>query len=371
MARIVILDSFDRELINFRGALIKTLLDEGHQLFACAPDLSVEVKTILTNMGAECHEVTLSRTGMNPAHDMRTVIQLMLLFKKLKPDIFFGCTIKPVIYGSIAARLANIPKILSIIEGLGYAFSGMGIKSRLIGFIASQLYRSGLRFNHHVLFLNTDNLNIFIDKKLVTQQQASILNGIGLDIDHFSLAPYPEKISFLMIARLLKDKGIYEYLEAAHKLKKRYKNIHFRLVGDFDDNPTAITQQELQPYIDSGSIEYLGYHQDVRPAIIDSSIYVLPSYHEGRPRTVMEALAMGRAVITTDAPGCKESIINDVNGYIVPVRNITALTQAMEKFIQQPELISIMGLAGREFAENEYDANKINQTIMKFMGVKK
>ncbi len=369
MARIIILDSFDRELINFRGALISTLVDKGHQVFACAPEISEETRCALINIGAECHEVALDRTGMNPIRDIRTTIQLSSLFKKLKPDIFFSCTIKPVIYGSIAAKLADIPKIFSMIEGLGYAFSGMGIKSRVVGFIACCLYRSGLRFNQNVFFLNTDNIKIFIDKKLVTKQQATMLNGIGLDVDYFALAPYPKKIAFLMIARLLKDKGIYEYLEAARLLRKKHKNILFRLVGDFDDNPTAITKEELQPFIDSGTIEYLGYQRDVRPAITDCSVYVLPSYHEGRPRTVMEALSMGRAAITTNAPGCRETIENELQGYIVPTRDATALAEAMEKFILHPAKISIMGQAGRKLAEDEYDAKKINQTILKILEI--
>ncbi len=364
MARIIILDSFDRELVNFRGPLIKTVIDSGHQVLACAPEISAKTKKELTSLGAECHEVTLDRTGMNPIRDISTTIQIARLFKKLNADIFFGCTIKPVIYGSIAAKLAGIPRIYSLIEGLGYAFSAMDRKSRIICFIASHLYRVGLYFNQHVFFLNSDNLNTFTEKGIVSYQKSSILNGIGLDIDHFYPAPYPKKTAFLMIARLLKDKGIYEYLKAAHHLKKKYHHIHFRLVGDFDDNPTAITKKELQPYIDSGTIEYLGYHHDVRPAIAASSVHVLPSYHEGRPRTVMEALAMGRAAITTDAPGCAETITNGLQGYIVPVRNVTVLTNAMEKFILNPELITAMGKQARKLAEYKYDVNKINQTII-------
>jgi glycosyltransferase involved in cell wall biosynthesis len=346
------------------------MVARGHKVFACAPVAPGQVREMLGERGIEYRDVKLRRAGMNPVHDIQTVFFLVQLFKQLKPEVFFGYTIKPVVYGSIAARIAHVPRIFSMITGLGYAFSDMGLKSRITGGIAGNLYRLGLRYNNRVFFQNPDDLNLFQEKRLIKEaRQAVLVNGSGVDIDAFSEAPYPTEISFLLIARLIRDKGVCEYVEAAHKIKKRYPNVKFRLVGSLDGNPTAISQQQLDSWIESGTIEYLGYLQDVRPAIANSSIYVLPSYREGTPRSVLEAMAMGRPIITTDAPGCRETVQQRVNGFLVPVRDASALAQAMEYFIQQPEHIQKMGYESRLIAVQKYDVQKVNALMLQTMAL--
>jgi len=368
MARILILGSLAESLVIFRRCLLEKMIVDGHQVFACAPNASIEVREQLSKMRVTYCDVNLQRTGINPFSDFVTLYKLIQLFKKVKPDIFLGYTIKPVIYGSLMARFCGVPKIYSMIEGVGYAFLGTGLKSKIIGVIASNLFRFALRFNEKVFFLNPDNLEMFLSKHLLRDEQAVILNGIGVDLDKFNVAPYPKSVSFLLVARLLRDKGVCEYADAARIIKQKYPQVKFRLVGFIDaGNPATISEEELDSWINSGVIDYLGRLSDVRPAITESSVYVLPSYHEGMPVTVMEAMAMGRPIITTDVPGCRETVRNGENGFLVPVRDVPSLVQAIESFIKYPSNIESMGKESRQIAVKKYDVHKINVQIMRTM----
>jgi len=235
--------------------------------------------------------------------------------------------------------------------------------------VTRRLYRLALRFNNRVFFLNPDNLKVFTDQRLLRdQQQAVMLNGIGVDLEHFSPAPFPEQLSFLLIARLLKDKGVREYAAAARRVRERYPQISFRLVGWLDqDNPNTISAEDLESWIAAGDIEYIGRLSDVRPAIRDSSVYVLPSYHEGTPVSVLESMAMGRPVVTTDAPGCRETVRHGENGLMIPVADVGALVEALEHFIQHPDDIRTFGHASRRIAEDKYDVHKVNRIMMQTM----
>jgi len=370
MARILVLGGIGESLINFRKNLLERLVADGHHVIACAPDADSEVKNKLSEMGVIYQNVDLERTGLNPAKDLKTIISLIRLFKKNRPDLFLGYTIKPVIYGSIAASITGIPKIFSMIEGLGYAFTGAGLKRQLIGYIAKRLYKHALKYNTKVFFLNPDDLDLFQQQHLIKNpQQAVLLNGIGIDLDEFTPAPHPQNLSFLLIARLVKDKGVLEYVEAARVIKKSYPDINFKLAGFFDENPSSVTKQDLQTWTESGTIDYLGYLRDVHQAIEDSSVYILPSYREGLPRTVLEAMAMGRAIITTDAPGCRETVQQGVNGLLIPVRDVAALVNAIEHFIRHPVDIMNMGQKSRQIAIEKYDVHKVNKVILEAMSL--
>lgn len=196
-----------------------------------------------------------------------------------------------------------------------------------------------------------------------------VVNGSGVDVDEYTTMPLPKQPRFLLIGRLLGDKGVREYALAAAKVKAHYPNAHFLLVGWIDDNPDAISQKELDSWIESGTLEFLGKLGDVRPAIADCRVYVLPSYREGTPRTVLEAMAMGRAIITTDAPGCRETVVEGENGYLVPVRDSEALANAMLHCIENPDDVSAMGTVSRQIAVNKYDVHKVNQVMLKEMGI--
>ncbi|VVS94876.1 glycosyl transferase family 1 [Desulfoluna spongiiphila] len=313
----------------------------------------------------EYREIPFQRAGLNPFADFEGLRVLMALFRECRPDIVLSYTIKPVIYGALTAKLAGVNKIYSMITGLGYVFSDGSIKSRVVGCIASILYKFSLACNERVFFQNPDDRDFFGERGLLTSlNKAVLINGSGVDVGYFAQAPFPVNPSFLLIARLLRDKGIYEYVQAARILKERCPEISFRLVGWVDtENPGSIIHDELQSWVGEGVIEYLGRMEDVRPALSGCSVYVLPSYREGTPRTVLEAMSMGRPVITTDTPGCRETVVEGDNGFLVPVRDAASLARAMERFIRQPELIEGMGRRSREIAKEKYCVNKVNNRI--------
>jgi len=347
------------------------MAENGHEVLACAPDASLDIQGKLKALGVAYRDIPIDRTGLNPVRDIYTIFRLISLFLKEKPDMILSYTIKPVIYGSIAAKIAKVPHIYSMIVGLGYVFFNYGLKVRLLKTLVSFLYRIGLKNNEKIFFLNTDDLDVFLTESILKDSsKVSIINGTGIDYDYYLQESLPDKISFLLIGRLLKDKGIREYMEAAKIIKGKFPDIEFKIAGDFDSNPECITEAELYAWISQGLINYMGYLPDVRPAIADASVYVLPSYHEGIPRTVLEAMSMGRPVITTDAPGCRETVQEGRNGFLVPVRNAETLAERMERFIEHPELIARMGEESRRIAVEKYDVHKVNEVIMDVMGLR-
>jgi len=253
-----------------------------------------------------------------------------------------------------------------MITGLGFAFSSTGIKSAVTGIIAKRMYGIALSFNKNVFFQNPDDMHLFkVNGILKNSQKSTIINGSGVDLELFQPVPTPASLSFLLIARLIREKGIYEYAEAAKIVKKRFPHVNFRLVGFLDKNPSSISEKELESWIESNAIEYLGRLQDIRPAIANSSVYVLPSYREGTPRSVLEAMAMGRSIITTDAPGCRETVQHGQNGFLVPVKDVDALVNSMTHFIECPNDVVRMGHISRQIAVEKYDVRKVNAVILK------
>jgi len=368
MAKVILLGSYAGSLINFRGALLRALTNQGHDVIACAPGGDEGIVRRLAAIAVPYQPVYLSRTGINPAKDFFSLISLTRLFCRAKPDILLTYTVKPVIYGSLAARFAGVPNTFSMITGLGYAFSGEKIKHRLLSSLVRSLYRAALSHNQAVFFQNSDDQELFSKLKLIGKGVRSVLiNGSGVDLDYFKPAPLDERPVFLLIARLIRDKGVFEYAGAARMLKQRYPEAVFRLVGWFDNNPEAISPKQIDQWQSEGIVEYLGETPDVRPFLAESNVYVLPSYREGTPRTVLEAMAMGRPIVTTDAPGCRETVIQGKNGFLVPPRNVDALVGAMERFITTPEIIETMGRESRRFAEAKYDVHQINYVIMRTM----
>lgn len=368
--RIVVLGSIADSLIRFRGHLLQTLAQQGHHVVACAPGPAAGVEAKLRALGVEYREVQMQRTGLNPISDLGSLVNLWRTFREVQPDAFLGYTIKPVIYGSLAAHLAGASRTYSMITGLGYAFSESGLKSRVVGAVVRRMIRVVLSRNQRVFFQNPDDRQVFLDERLVKPSQCSLINGSGVDIDEFAPQPFPEPVSFLLIARLIRDKGIVEYVKAAAILRERWPDARFRLVGVYDDNPMAISRAEVEGWVSAGKIEFLGSMDDVRPALADSSVYVLPSfYREGTPRTVLEAMAMGRPIITTDAPGCRETVDDGENGFLVPTQDVDALVAAMERFLKDPALIPQMGAASRAVACEKYDVRKVTGDIIDGMNL--
>ncbi len=361
------------ELLPFRGDLIDALIKKGVEVHAALPDLELgsDLHKKLLGKGLVLHNVNIQRTGMNPVADLRTLWQLLKLELKIHPDAVFTCMIKNVIYGLIAAAIARVPQRYALITGLGYAFQGDNDQRGFLRRMAQYLYSLSLRGAKKVFFQNPDDLKLFHDTGILKANAFSrLVNGSGVNMNHYARSPLPKGAAhFLLVARLIGDKGIREYAAAAKIVKARYPDARFTLVGYIDENPSAIKQQELDTWTAEGTIEYLGRLDDVRPAIAEASVFVLPSYREGTPRSVLEAMAMGRAIITTDAPGCRETVVNEYNGFLVPVKAVDELATAMEKFLENPQLIKKMGQHSYEIVTEKYDVHKVNEVMLAEMGI--
>lgn len=366
--KIIVLASYANSLLNFRQELLEALVSKGHHVTACAPEKNEYVKEKLNSLNIEYRPLPLERTGMNPIKDAKTFLRLISFFKEIKPDMLISYTIKPVIYGSLAARLAGITNIYSIITGLGFAFEGGTKKRKLLRLLVKVLYKVSLSTNTKVFFQNPDDLQLFKNLGIIKPGQEILINGSGVNLHKYQeAAPLINPPTYLLIGRLLKEKGVGEYAEAAKQLKKRYPSAVFRLLGPFDENPSSFQADQVNEWHKSGVIDYLGKTRDVRPYIAAAGVYVLPSYREGTPRSVLEAMAMGRPIITTDVPGCRETINMGRNGFLVPVRDTKALINAMEKFILDPSLIPAMGRQSRIYVEERYDVHNVNKNILDAM----
>lgn len=367
---VLVLGAHPDSLLAFRGPLLRAMVARGHRVIACASGAATTVRNRLADLGVRYVDVAFQRTGLSALHDLATIRALIELMRVERPDMVLAYTIKPVVYGGLAARVTGVPAFFAMIEGVGYAFASRDRLAWLAGLIARPLYRVSLGGAKRVFFLNPDNLALFTRLGLLrSPRQAALLDGIGIDLDQYQPAPLPDRPSFLLIARLLTSKGVVEYAAAARLVKAKYPEAKFRIVGWIDDHPEAVRAADMQQWIAEGSIEYLGRLDDVRPAIAACSVYVLPSYHEGLPRTVLEAMAMGRAIITTDAPGCRETVVPGQNGQLVPVRDVPSLAAAMEGYLQDLTQIAQAGAASRRMAVQKYDVHAINAKILRTMSL--
>jgi glycosyltransferase involved in cell wall biosynthesis len=369
--KILIISSTAHSLINFRGELIKSLQAKNLMVHVAIPkiDVDVESRTTLESMGCTIHGITLVRAGMNPLSDVLTLLSTLKLMINIRPQYVLAYTIKPVIYGMLAARVMRIKNRFALITGLGYTFQESS-KSKVLQKFILFLYKLALAGTGKVIFQNPDDQALFKKLDLIKNQVNFVVNGSGVDLSHFAQQPLPqEPPKFLMIARLLKDKGVQEYMQAAKLVRMRHSKVVFQLAGWLDQNPSAITQQELDECVNSGDIEYLGKLSDVRPALAKCSVFVLPSYREGTPRSVLEAMAIGRPVITTDAPGCRETVENGVNGFLIPIKDSESLANAMLKFINNTSMISVMAKESLSIVAEKYDVRKVNKQMLIAMGL--
>lgn len=373
--RVVVIGGYAPSLINFRGPLLKRLVDLGHDVHALAPPHTPDVAPQLEAMGVQYAMLPLSRRGLNPFADLGSLLHLKQVLFRIKPDLVLSYTFKPVIYGSMAARMAWVghqKRVYALITGLGYAFTeDKGLKRRILFNVAKGMYRSGLRSCDGVIFQNPDDEAFFQKLGVIPDHaETTVVGGSGVDLEHFAQAPLPGKPVFLCLSRLVRSKGVALFAEAAARLKARYPEAVFRLAGPMEEGGDAITPAEIAEWKQQGGLEVLDPVDDVRPLIGGASVYVLPShYREGTPRSILEAMAMGRGIVTTDAPGCRETVVEGENGFLVPPRDVDALTAAMERFLTEPELTRSMGEASRRRAEEKYDVHKVNDAMLSFMGL--
>ncbi|MBT5231494.1 MAG: glycosyltransferase family 4 protein [Methylococcales bacterium] len=358
--KILVIASYPNSILNFRGHLLQRLMMLGHEVTVAAPGLTGAWADGLEKLGIHTVDYRLDRASVNLFSDWATLRSLYQIVRRLKPDIVLGYTVKPVIYGTFAARLAGVKKCYSLITGLGYAFSGSGVKRRIIRTLLMLLYKVALRLNRRVIFQNKDDQALFHQLKLVSAKKTSVVNGSGVDLTHYEKIPLPAlPMRFLLVARLLKEKGIFEYLEAAKQLKKSHPEAVCQLLGPVDPNPGGIGLEQVQSWHEQGWLEYLGETTDVRPFIQQCHVFVLPSYREGTPRTVLEAMSIGRPIITTDVPGCRETI-NANNGILIPAQDSHALYAAMLKIMADEVGMNAQANASRLFVEEKFDVHHIN-----------
>lgn len=370
--KIAVMGATPNSLYNFRGELIKKLVaHNGFNVYAMASNADELGVNIINGLGAFYVDYPVSRNGLNPKDDIDTFLSLRSIFKQKKPDVLLSYTIKPIIWGALAARCIPNCRFYALVTGLGFAFQKGNWKKNLLMKLVILLYKVALRRADKVIFQNPDNRQVFIDLGIVPEYKTALVNGSGVDISHFEVKPLPPTPRLLLIARLLGDKGIREYIKAANIVKQKYPDAVFQLVGPEDPSPDGISLTELTQLNTNNAVDYLGGTNDVRPYIEDCSIFVLPSYHEGLPRTVLEAMATGRPILTTDVPGCRETVKNGENGWLVEKANVEQLVERAIWFIENPQEWQRMADFSRVMVEDKFDVHKVNKELIKIMGLNK
>ena len=369
--RVAIIGSQARYLVNFRGALMQAMQAAGHEVLALAPDFDAETRAELRAIGVEPVDVSLSRTGINPLLDLRDLVALYARLRRLQPDIVLTIAAKPVIYGTLAAALARVPRRFALLTGLGYVFSdGGSLRDRIVRLAARRLCRLALLRADAVFVQNPDDADDLVAGRIVSRDKVFRVNGTGVDLEAWPRMELPDPpLTFALAARLLGEKGVREYVAAARLVKAQNPEVRFLLLGALDSNPTAIGNEEIAAWVAAGVVEWPG-HVDMRAWLARTSVFVLPSYYrEGVPRSIQEAMAAGRPVITTDAPGCRETVVAGENGYLVPPRDVAALAAAMLSFVDDPRQLAAMGRNSRRLAEERFDVRAINERMLSVMGL--
>lgn len=362
---------------GFRADLIRALLKKGHQVYAFTSEYTAEDLKKIEQLGAIPITYDLNRGGLNPLTDIIATYKLSKKIQKIKPDLVFSYFSKPVIFGTIAAKLAKVPHVIGMLEGLGYTFTdqpeGLSKKIQLIKKVQILLYKIAVPQLDKLIFLNPDDPKDLLEQHEITVKKVEVLGGIGLNLKDYPYKGIPDiqkPINFLFIGRLLKEKGIHDFVLAAKKVKEQYPEIQFTILGAIDSfNLGALKQSELENLISSNIINYPGHVNNVKDWIANSHVFVLPSYREGVPRSTQEAMAIGRPVITTDVPGCRDTVIDGVNGFLVPKWNPQALAEKMIYFIEHPEQVRMMGDQSHKIAIEKFDAEKVNQRLLEILGI--
>lgn len=375
MAKIIIIGTTASSFYGFRSDLVKDLVKRGHQVFAFISEFLGDDLTKIESLGATPVLYNLSRGGLNPISDIKSTYLLAQKIKKINPNLVLSYFAKPVIYGTLAARLAKVPKVYGMLEGLGYTFTeqpnGIKGKTRIVRNIQILLYRIALPTLDKIIFLNKNDPQDLIEAHSIRVRKTEILGGIGLNLKDYPYSPIANtqsSINFLFIGRLLKEKGIHDFILAAKLVKEKYPNTQFTVIGAIDkSNLGSLQESELNELISSNIIDYPGHVDNVKDWISKCHVFILPSYREGLPRSTQEAMAMGRPIITTDVPGCRDTVIDGANGFLVPRWNPQALAEKMIYFIENPGDISLMGKASYEIAKERFDAKKVNQQLINIL----
>ncbi|MFJ8257593.1 glycosyltransferase family 4 protein [Peribacillus asahii] len=367
--KIMILSSYAPTLFYFREDMMKAMMNSGHEVIAAAPESEKEWGQKFKERKIKYVSIEgIERTGTNPIKDIVGFFSILKVIKREKPDKVFAYQAKTIIYGCIAAKLVGVKGIYALMGGLGSVFRNNDRKS-LAKDILKMEYKVAFNFCDNVFFQNKDDSKEIINAGLIKEKKIVMINGSGVNLEKFKEKPLSQNPVFLFVGRIIKDKGIIEYIEAAKIVKEKYPEARVQIVGYFDTNPTAIKEEEIYKYVNKGIIEYLGPTNDVRPFLEKCSVYVLPSYHEGTPKSVLEAMATGRPIITTDAPGCRETVVDGQNGFLVPIKNANKLAEKMIWMIQNREEVERMGKESFRMCKEKFDVNKVNKVILNTMNL--
>jgi glycosyltransferase involved in cell wall biosynthesis len=352
-----------RYFISHRLPIAQAALQSGFEVHVAYGELGGAEEGALNALGLTLYSVPIQRGGTNPFADLRSVILLWALFRRVRPDLVHLVTIKPVLYGGLAARLARVPAVVSAMAGLGFVFIEQGgVKAAVLRRVIKPLFGWALGHPHQTLiFQNPDDRDRVLAMTKVSSQQVRLIRGSGIDLKTCPAVPEPEGIPIVaMASRLLRDKGVLEFVDAARVLHERGVSARFMLIGEPDlANPASVTPEDVAAWQAEGLVECLGHRKDVPSLYAQAHIVTLPSYREGLPKSLIEAAACGRAVVTTNVPGCRDAIEPDVSGLLVPPRDAVALADALERLIQDSDLRQAMGEAGRALAEREFGIEKV------------
>lgn len=372
---VAILGNSTESMVRFRGPLIRDLRAAGHEVSALCPPGSPDMLAKLDALGAQHVPVPMARASINPMGELAILRQLVRELRRLQPDCLFSYFLKPVIWGSLAGWRVGVPRRVAMIEGLGYAFAEPppgrrpALKQRLAQAAVIALLRPALACCHQLVVLNRDDAALIRRNRLMRAERTHRLDGIGVDLDHYAaLPPNRAPVTFTLAARLIPEKGVRTFVEAARRLRPGYPESRWLLLGGLDESTGAITRAELETWVGAGDIDWRGLVDDVRDHLAETSVFVLPSsYREGLPRSVMEAMACARPVITSDVPGCRDSITPEVSGLLVPPHDPEAVALACERFVAETALIDRMGAAARQEAERRYDVYRQNAILSELL----
>tara|TARA_X000000368_G_C23046974_1_gene719570 strand:- start:572 stop:2836 length:2265 start_codon:yes stop_codon:yes gene_type:complete len=369
MKKVIIISPIFDSLINFRGDLIQEIKNKNYEIVTISPEPSKQYLETFKDNKITNIPLNFERNKVNPFHDLYMFLRLIQIFLTQSPDIVLSYGIKPVIWGGLAAKFFRT-NFYALVTGVGYAFQGDSFKRKLLTKFVEILYKFALKGARRVIFHNSENRNLFVEKGIISESRTSVVNGSGVNIDKFNFERAIEKknIKFLCISRLLGEKGLREYAKAAKIVKSKYPEVTFNLLGPEDTSPDGIPLEEVKSWSDY--LDYKGSTIDVRSYIKNTSVYILPSYHEGIPRSTLEAMAMGRPILTTDAVGCKDTVENNLNGFKVPVGSVEKLVEKIIWFIENPESITKMGIFSRKIVEQRFDVRKVNIEMLNILGIK-
>lgn len=370
--KICLIGTVASSTLNFRKTFIELLIQEGNEVYVFATDYSEKTSAAIKALGAEPVSYQLNRGGLNPFADIKSTIQLKNKIKAIAPDIVFSYFSKPVIFGTLAAKLAKVPRIVGMLEGLGYAFTPEpphkkeSFKKKLVRAVQIFLYKISFRYLDRIIFLNPDDPVDLLEKHKIKVKDVKILGGIGVDLEKFKPTPPSlDPIRFLFIGRLLAEKGIFEFLKAAEIVKQQHPEVEFIVLGAIDkDNPSSLSQSDLDYYKQANIIIHPGHVDNVQAWIEKSSVFVLPSYREGVPCSTQEAMACGRAVITTDVPGCRETVISQKNGFKINPEDYKELLEKTIFFIKNKDKIKSMGFESHTLSLQNFDAKTQSNKLL-------